>query len=104
MYNWNNKVLIYFREIAEKYWNLSINPGYLERKSIFELMLSYKESAYNKQGNQIIPQQQYIRENGEMKFLKMQLDEMESEFKNSGNKFNLSKMGLIFKYLDVYNL
>ena len=61
-----------------------MNPGSLERKSIFELMLSYKESA-NKQGNQIIPQQQYIGENGEMKFLKMELDEIESDFKNSGN-------------------
>ena len=62
-----------------------MNPGSFERKSVFELMLSYKESAYNKQGNQIIPQQQYIGENGEMKFLKMELDEMELDFKSSGN-------------------
>ena len=61
-----------------------MNPGSLERKSIFELMLLYKESA-NKQGNQIIPQQQFIGENGEIKFLKMELDEMESELQNSGN-------------------
>merc|ERR1719360_462131 len=59
-------------EIAEKYWNLSINPGSSQRKSVFDLMLYYKESV-NKQGNQTITQQPLIGENGEIKFLKMEL-------------------------------
>ena len=61
-----------------------MNPGSSQRKSIFDLMLSYKESV-NKQGNQIITQQPLIGENGEIKFLKMELDEMESAIQNSGN-------------------
>ncbi len=61
-----------------------MNPGSSQRKSIFDLMLSYKESV-NKQGNQIVTQQPLIGENGEIKFLKMELDEMESVIQNSGN-------------------
>ena len=47
-------------------------------------MLYYKESV-NIQGNQTIAQQPLIGENGEIKFLKMELDEMESDIQNSGS-------------------